>query len=90
MEVRWCGVGILTGTAARSFSGRVLHVGVSEAAEWTTISLHSFVHFLTDYIHQTLKYLLHADVVFRTGFKELESWKKGKVELQYILLVYSK
>lgn len=80
----------LTSTAAISFMGRVLHVGVFEAAEWTTIILHSFVHFLTDYIHQPLKHLLHVDVVFGTGFKELESWKKGKVELQYTLLVYSK
>lgn len=86
VEVRWCGVGVLTGTAAMSFSGRVLQVGVLEAVEWTTISLHSFVHFLTDYIHQLLKHLLHIDVVFGTGFKELESWKKGTVKLKCILL----
>lgn len=80
-------VGILTGTAAMSFSG-LLQVRVFEAGEWTTISFHSFVHFLTDYIHQPLKHLLHIDVVFGTGFKELESWKKGMVELKCIFLGY--
>lgn len=72
-----------------SFS-RVLHVGVFEAGEWTTISLHSFVHFLTDYIHQPLKHLLYIDVVFGTGFKELESWKKVPEELKYVLLENSR
>lgn len=89
MEARCHGVGILTGTAAVSFIG-VLDVGVFEAGEWTTISLHSFVHFLTDYIHQPLKHLLHIDVVFGTGFKELESWKNRTMEIMCILLEYSK
>lgn len=89
MEARWGGVDPLTGTAAVSFSG-VLHVGVSKAGKRTTVSLHSFVHFLTDYIHQSFKHLLYVDVVFGTGFKELESWKKEPVELKSISFEYSR
>lgn len=37
------------------------------------VVIQSLCHPLTDDVHQPLERLLHVDVVFRTGFKELES-----------------
>lgn len=37
------------------------------------VSLHALVHLLADDVHQTLKHLLHVDVVLRAGLKELEA-----------------
>lgn len=37
------------------------------------VSLHALTHLLTDDVHQTLKHLLHIDVVLSAGLKEVET-----------------
>ncbi len=68
---------VLAGTAAVSLRGRVLRTGVFVVGHWT-VSVHTFIHFFTYHIHQTLKNLLHVDVVFGAGLEKLKTWRNQK------------
>lgn len=55
-----------------SLRGRVLLTGVFMVGHWT-VSVQTFIHLVTYHIHQTLKNLLHVDVVLGAGLKKLET-----------------
>lgn len=73
---------LLAGAAAVLLGGRVLKTGVSVV--WHDVSIHAFVHFVTDDVHQALENLLYVDVVFGAGLEELEAWKRemGKDDIE--------
>lgn len=52
------------------------------------ICLQTLGHFVADDIHETLKCLLHINVILGTCFKKLKTWKKHKeTQLGHFILL---
>lgn len=59
--------------AALAAAGGLLQVGRVVVGRRADVTVWTLVHLLTDGVHQAVKDLLHVDVVFGAGLKELEA-----------------
>ena len=69
-----------TRTATWAAAGRLLQVSSLVIGRRTDVTIGALVHLLADGVHQLVKNLLHVDVVFGTGLKELEAWRGQREE----------
>lgn len=60
-------------TAALAAAGGLLQVGRDVVGRRADVTVWTLVHLLADGVHQAVKDLLHVDVVFGAGLKELEA-----------------
>lgn len=59
--------------AALAAAGGLLQVGRVVVGRRADVTVWTLVHLLADGVHQAVKDLLHVDVVFGAGLKELEA-----------------
>lgn len=73
---------LLAAAATLVVAGCLLQVGYLLIGGRTGVTVGTFIHLLTDGVHQAVENLLHADVVFGTGLEELEAWRRGQRETE--------
>ena len=72
------------GTSTFTVRGRVREAGSFLIGRDTgRLTIDRFIHPFTDDIHQLVKDLLHVDVVFSAGLKELEAWMPQRPIIYY-------